>query len=157
MLTLHEAADEFLAQKRIAVVGVSRQPNEAANNIYRKLRESGYEVFAVNPQADEVEGDRCYHALNELPLVPDGIVVATPPQATERVVQDAGRLGIKRVWMHRSFGEGSTSEAAVAYCREHGMRVIPAGCPMMFCEPVDIAHKCMRWFLGATNKLPKAV
>lgn len=157
MPTLQEAVDDFLAQKRIAVAGVSREPNQAANGIYRKLRDSGYEVFAVNPKADEVEGDPCYHTLQDVPVSIDGVVIATPPQATDGVVHEAGRLGIKRVWMHRSIGEGSTSDEAVAYCHEHGIQVIPAGCPMMFCEPVDFGHKCMLWLFSLTKKIPAEV
>lgn len=157
MTTLQEAVDDFLAQKRIAVAGVSRQPTEAANAIYRKLRDAGYLVFAINPKATEVEGDPCYASLWDLPEQVDGVVVATPPQAAVEVVQDCGKIGVHRVWLHRSFGEGSASEEAIEYCREHHIQVIPAGCPMMFCEPVDVAHKCIRWFFTATKKIPAEV
>jgi predicted CoA-binding protein len=84
-------------------------------------------------------------------------VVATAPQATEAVVRECAELGIGRVWMHRSFGEGSVSDSAVAFCRENNIEVIPGGCPMMFCEPVDFGHKCIRWWLNLTGGLPKEV
>jgi predicted CoA-binding protein len=145
MATMKEAVEAFLAQKRIAVAGVSRNKNEAANTVYRKLRASGYEVFAVNPNAD----------LRSVPGGVDGVVIATRPDVTEQVVRECAELGVPRVWMHRSFGEGSVSEDAVEYCREKGIDVIAGGCPMMFCRPVDFGHKCMRWILDLTGGLPK--
>ena len=156
MPTLKESVDDFLAQKRIAVAGVSRQ-DAAANAIYRKLRGAGYEVFATNPKAKELEGDPCYPDLKSIPGGVDCVMIATAPQATEAVVRECAELGIGRVWMHRSFGEGSVSDAAVAFCRENNIEVIPGGCPMMFCEPVDFGHKCIRWWLNLTGGLPKEV
>ncbi len=157
MPTLNEAVSDFLAQKRIAVAGVSRSDQEAANAIYRKLRESGYEVFATNPKADEVEGDKCYPNLVAIPGQLDGVVIATSPDATEQVVRECVELGIPRVWMHRSFGQGSVSDEAVDFCRKNGITVIPGGCPMMFCAPVDFGHKCIRWILNLTGGLPKTI
>jgi uncharacterized protein len=151
-----EAIVEFLAQKRIAVAGVSRSPTEAANAIYRKLRDSGYQVFAVNPKAATLEGAACYPDLAAIPGGVDAVVVATPPQASLDVVRQCAELGIERVWLHRSFGSGSVSDEAVALGRERGIDVIPGGCPMMFCDPVDVGHKCMRWLLRLTGGLPKA-
>ncbi len=157
MTTLNELVEDFLAQKRIAVVGVSRGGDAAANAIYQRLRDAGYELFPVNPNAEEVEGDRCYPNLEAIPGEVDGVVICTRPKITEQVVQECGELSIPRVWIHRSFGQGSLSEAAVAYCRENDITVIPGGCPMMFCQPVDFGHKCMRWFLNLTGGLPKQV
>lgn len=154
MSTIKERAHDFLAQRRIAVAGVSRHSDQPANLIYRKLRDSGHEVFATNPKTGTAEGATCYPNLASIPGGVDAVVVATPPEATEDVVRQCAELGVSRVWMHRSFGQGSVSEAAVAACREHSITVIPGGCPMMFQEPVDIGHKCMRWLLGVTGKLP---
>ncbi|HSP54460.1 MAG TPA: CoA-binding protein, partial [Dehalococcoidia bacterium] len=150
MATLKQAADDFLAQKRIAVVGVSRSSKEAANLVYRTLRSRGYEVFAVNPNADEVEGDRSYHDLASIPGNVDAALIATPSGLAETVVEECARAGITRVWMHRSFGEGSVSRAATELGREKGITVIEGGCPMMFLPGADIGHKCMRWMLGVT-------
>ncbi len=151
-----EAVRDFLAQKRIAVAGVSRSANEAANLIYRKLRDSGYRVFAVNPRAESVEGDDCYPRLAAIPGGVDAVVIATHPAVAPAVVHECVDQGIGRVWMHRSFGQGSVSDEALALCREHGIRVIPGGCPLMFCSPVDVGHRCMRWWLRLTGSLPKA-
>lgn len=156
MSELREAVESFLAQKRIAVAGVSRSKNEAANIVYRKLRDSGYQVFPVNPNASELEGETCYADLKSVPGGVDAVVIATHPRVAGQIVRECAELGISHVWMHRSFGRGSVSDDAVGYCREHGIRVIPGGCPMMFCEPVDFGHKCMRWISKLTGGLPKA-
>jgi hypothetical protein len=149
---------DFLAQKRIAVAGVSRHPQGAAANlIYRKLRDTGHEVFAVNPNAATVEGDPCYPNLKTIPQAVDAVVIATRPDVAEELVHECADLGVSRVWMHRSFGAGSVSNNATKFCQEHHIAVIPGGCPMMFCQPVDFGHKCMRWILQVTGGLPKQI
>lgn len=155
MAPASELVRDFLAQRRIAVAGVSRDPQQAANLIFRKLRDSGHEVVAVNPRAAEVEGVACYRDLKSAPGPIDGVVIVTPADAALAIVEECSAIGIPRVWMHRGAGAGSVSDAAVAHCRKSGIRVIAGGCPMMFCEPVDIAHRCMRWVLGAMGRLPK--
>jgi hypothetical protein len=153
-MTLKTQAADFLAQKRIAVVGVRRAQDDAANLIYRKLRDQGYEVFPVNPNADTVEGVTCYPTVKAIPGGVDGVVIVTRPDVTAQVARDCADAGVSRVWMHRGMGN-SVSDEAVTFCREHGIQVIPGACPMMFCEPVDFGHKCMRWFLGLFGRLPK--
>ena len=155
MATLKEAVADFLAQKRIAVAGVSRNSNKAANMVYRTLRDRGYETFAVNPITDEVEGDTCYSDLKSIPGGVDAVLIATTPRVAESVVRDCASLGISRVWLHRSFGEGSVSDEATEYCRSHNITVIAGGCPKMFVEGADLGHRCMRLVLGLTGGLPK--
>jgi uncharacterized protein len=154
MNDLRRAAADFLAQRRIAVAGVARDGGSAANVVYRRLREKGYEVFALNPSANEVEGDRCYASVGAVPGGVDGVVIGTPPQSGEPVVRDCLAAGVPRVWFHRSFGTGSVSADAVALAEREGLAVIAGACPMMFIEPVDPAHRCMRWVLGAIGRLP---
>lgn len=152
---LKNAARDFLNLKRIAVVGVSRKGDVAANIVYKRLRNEGYEVFPVNPNAEEVEGNRCYPDLASIDGGVEGVVIGTHPKVAADVVRQCGELGIKNVWMHRSFGKGSVDEEAVKLCEELGISVIPGACPMMFCKPVDTGHKCIRWFLGISGGLPK--
>jgi len=154
METLREAANEFLGHTRIAVAGVSRDEKQTANAIYRHLRKHGYDVVPVNPSAKELEGDRAYPSVTAIPEPPDGVLIVTHPEAAPAVARDCVEAGVPRVWMHRSFGEGSVSDEATAICRDAGIAVLDGGCPMMFLEPVDIAHKCFRWLLGRTGKLP---
>lgn len=156
MSTLEPTIADFLAQERIAVAGVSRQGSEAAILIYRKLRDTGHEVFAVNPRAEAVEGAPCFADLAAIPGGVDAVVIATPPAAAPELVRQCAELGIRRVWMHRSFGRGSVSDEAVQLAREHGIAVIPGACPMMYCQPVDLGHRCMRWMLKVSGGLPRA-
>jgi predicted CoA-binding protein len=157
MATLREQADEFLAQHRIAVAGVSHDSKQPANLIYRRLRDTGHEVFAVNPTATEVEGDRCYASVEEIPDGVDGVVVVTPSKAAVGVVADCASAGVRRVWLHRGIGPGSTSEEAVELCRQRGISVIPSGCPCMFGATADAGHRCMRAMLQMTGKIPRRV
>ncbi len=152
MTTFNDRATEFLAQKRIAVAGVSRRESEAANGIYRTLRQRGYEVFAINPHADMVEGDTCYANVQAIPGGVDGVMIVTKPEVSEQIAQDCVAAGVPRVWMHNNtFMPSSVSDKATAVCREHNITVIDGGCPMMFLDPF---HKCMKWVLGVMGRLP---
>lgn len=158
MIPIKQAATEFLANERIAVTGVSRHPETHGGNVvYRRLRERGYEVFAVNPNADEVEGDPCYMDLKTIPGGVDAVVIATSPEHAQSTMQEAVELGIRNVWMHRAFGEGSVSASAAAYGREHGVTVIEGGCPLMFEPCSDGGHRFMRRMFTLTGKVPKRV
>lgn len=158
MSTMKEAATEFLAHRRVAVTGVSRAPkNHGGNVVYQRLRERGYEVFAVNPNADQVEGDRCFHDLKSIPGGVDAVVIATRPEIAEATMHECADLGIKQVWMHRSFGRGSVSEAAATWGRAHGLRVIAGGCPLMFEPAADPGHKFMRVLFTLAGKVPRRV
>jgi uncharacterized protein len=156
MKPIKEAASEFLGNKRVAVTGVSRTPKtHGSNNVYRRLRERGYEVFAVNPNADQVEGDRCYPDLKSIPGGVDAVVIGTRPEIGERTIEECAELGIKHVWMHRGPGAGSVSAAATDYGREQGITVIDGGCPLMFEPTADFGHKIMRFVYA--GKVPKQV
>ena len=156
--SLEAQVDDFLAQKRIAVAGVSRNKGRhpAGNLIYRRLKTTGHEVFAVNPHMETFEGDHCYPDLRSIPGGVDGVVIITRPETTERIVRDCGAAGVRRVWMHRSLAKGSSvSPEAVEYCRQHDISVIAGACPMMYGAGVDFGHRCMRWVLGVTGGLPR--
>jgi predicted CoA-binding protein len=158
MTTVKEAASAFLANDRIAVTGVSRTPGgHGSNAIFKRLRDRGYEVFAVNPNADEVEGDHCFHHLRDIPGGVDAVVIATSPAHAEETMQECVELGVHHAWMHRSFGEGRVCDEATVYGREHGMTVIDGGCPLMFAPTADFAHKVMRVIFSAKGKVPKTV
>lgn len=145
MATMQEAAAEFLAYKRIAVTGVSRHGKDhGANAVFKRLRDRDYEVFAVNPNADEVEGARSYHDLKSIPGGVEAVVIATAPHRAEGTMRECDELGIRHVWMHRGPGAGSVSDAATAYGRGHGITVIDGGCPLMFEPTADFGHKVMR-------------
>lgn len=153
--TLDARVHDFLAQKRIAVVGVSRDSSRhpVGNLIYRRLKKTAHEVFAVNPNMESFEGERCYPDVQSIAGGVDGAVIITQPEATARIVRDCDAAGVRRVWMHQSIGKGtSVSADAVEYCRQHDISVIAGACPMMYVG--DVGHKCMRWILKLTGGLP---
>jgi hypothetical protein len=152
--TLEAKAQAFLAQKRIAVAGVSRDSRRhaAATAIYRRLKGDGREVFAVNPNLETFEGDDCYPDLRSIPGGVDGVVIVTKPETTEQIVRQCGDAGVRRVWMHASSAKGSSvSPRAVEHCHQAGIDVIPGACPMMYGENVDFGHKCMRWMFNLSG------
>ena len=158
MQKIKQAASEFLASKRVAVTGVSRHPKDHGSNVvYKRLRDRGYDVFAVNPNAEEVEGDRCHHDLRSIPGGVEAVVIATKPETAEETMRECAELGIKHVWMHRGPGHGSVSDAATDYGRQHGIAVIDGGCPCMFGPTADFGHKAMRAVLTIGGNVPRKV
>jgi uncharacterized protein len=156
MPTIREAAAAFLANKRIAVTGVSRKPQgHGANTVFKRLRDRGYDVFAVNPNADEVEGATSYHDLKSIRGGVDAVVIGTRPATADDTMRECIELDIKHVWMHRGPGKGSVSPTATQYGREHGIAVIDGGCPLMFDATADFGHRIMRVILA--SHVPKSV
>lgn len=154
MRKITEVAAEFLDKKRIAVTGVSRDPDgHGGNVVHRRLRERGYDVFAVNPNAEEIGDEKCYPDLRSIPGGVDAVVIATRPEVAEATMRECAELGVTYVWMHRSFGPGSVSPAAAEYGRARGITVIDGGCPLMFPPASDPAHRIMRMLC----RLPKQV
>jgi predicted CoA-binding protein len=149
MQPIKEAATEFLGHKRVAVTGVSRHPkSHGSNTVYKRLRERGYDVFAVNPNADEVEGDRAYKDLRSIPGGVEAVVIATSPEIAEETMHECAELGIKHVWMHWGAGGSSVSKTATDYGRQRGITVIDGGCPLMFGPTADVGHRIMRRVLA---------
>jgi uncharacterized protein len=141
------AIDDFLAQTHLAFVGVSRDPKNFANTVYRQLRDGGRVLYPVNGNATSttLEGDRCYGSVADVPDPVDGVVVMVKAAVAQRVVRDAIRRGIPRVWLHRGVGPGSVSAEAVELCRQAGVSVIDGACPLMFEEPVRSLHRVHRF------------
>lgn len=155
MAVVPGTVERFLQSRRIAVAGVSRDPRQAANAVFRKLNASGYVTYPVNPNATEVEGVHCHPSLDAVPEPVDGVVIATHPDVAAEVVRQCDAAGVTQVWFHRSFGQGSVSHEAIAECQARGVDPIVGGCPLMFCEPVDLGHKCMRWWLQRRGRIPR--
>jgi predicted CoA-binding protein len=158
MQKIAEAATEFLDHKRVAVTGVSRNPKgHGSNVVFNRLRDRGYEVFPVNPNAEQVEGARCYADLGSIPDGVEAVVIGTRPEVAEETMHECAALGIKHVWMHRGPGAGSVSKAATEYGRQQGIAVIDGGCPCMFAPTADMGHRAMRVFLTMSGNVPKNV
>ena len=156
-VSLEDAAAEFLSRERFAVAGVSRDGEAAANYIFKRFKELGREVYAINPNAEEVEGEHCYASLADLPEAVDAVIVGTPADKAIEVARQCQDAGVGNVWFHRSIDGGSFSQEAAELCSRYGARVIPGGCPMMHLDPVDVPHRCMYLVLKKIGTLPKGV
>lgn len=151
MAEIDRLVQEFLAQKRIAVVGVSDKRETGCNLAYTKFKAAGYAVSAVNPRLTEYDGSPCYPDLASIPEKPDAVFILANPKVTDGIVQECVDLGIKYVWMHCMMGTRpglaknitSVSQDAVRVCRENGITVIPGSCPNQFLAP-DFGHGIMR-------------
>ena len=150
-MTSKALVEEFISQKSLAVVGVSRDPKKFGNSVYRELKQKGYEVFAVNPNTEEIGGERVYPNLEALPKKVGGVVVVVPPRVTEQVVREAAEAGIKRIWMQ----QGAESKTALRLCEEKGLKTVSRECILMFAEPVASFHKFHRWIWKLFGKLPQ--
>ena len=158
MATIQEAAAEFLSHKRVAVTGVSRDgKTHGANVVYQRLRERGYDVFAVNPNASNVEGDLTFPSLHAIPGGVDAVVIGTAAERAPATMREAVELGVHHVWMHRSFGPGSVSREAAEYGRAHDVSVIAGGCPLMFAPTSDGGHKVIKSVCRLTGALQRKV
>jgi predicted CoA-binding protein len=149
-MTIRATIDDFLAQPTLAIVGVSRQGGKFGNMALKELRAKEYQVFAVNPQAETLEGQPCYASLEALPDPVGGLLIVVPPEETEKVVRQAAAAGIQRVWMQ----QGAESEEAIHFCQEQGISTVHGECIMMFAEPTGLGHKMHRWVWGLLGKLP---
>jgi predicted CoA-binding protein len=154
MAKMPDAVEAFLSGRRIAVAGVSHDARQPANTILRRLRDSGYETFALNPSLEEAEGQACYPNLASLGAPVHGVMIVTHPDVSASIVEEAADHDVQHVWLHRSFGNGSVSQAAIEVGRTRGLECIVGGCPLMFCEPVDFGHRCMRWWLQRKGRVP---
>jgi uncharacterized protein len=150
-----ESVAAFLSGKRIAVAGVSRTGQSAGNPVLQKLRKSGYDAIPVNPHAAAIDGARCYPDLASIPGALDGVVIATHPNVSADVVRQAAARGVRTVWFHRSFGQGSVSDEALRECERLSLTAIVGGCPLMYCEPIDFGHRCMRTVLRWRGRVPE--
>ena len=150
-MTSKKLVEEFLAQKNIAVVGVSRKKTKFGNAIYRELKQKGYNVIPVNPNMKFFEGDNCYPDLISVPVQVDAVVINVPPIQTEKVVREANEAGIKKVWLQ----QGSQSDEAINYCEENEIDFVSNECILMFAQPSAFIHRAHKWVWSVLEKLPQ--
>jgi hypothetical protein len=153
-MTTGEAITDFLKQKRLAVVGVSRNPHDFSRWLFREFLKQGYDAVPVNPQAKEVEGRRCFARVSEISPPVEGALLMTPPALTEQVVRECAASGITRLWMHRGVGNGSLHPGAVAFCRDQGIRLVAGYCPFMFFARPGFVHRLHRFCMKLLGSYP---
>jgi uncharacterized protein len=150
-----EIVDEFLAQKRIALVGISREPKDFSVTLFQELCRRGYDVVPVNPNTSEVLGQRCYARVQDIRPPVEAALLMTSPRVTDSVVKDCAEAGIGRVWMYRAAGKGAVSPEAVQFCREHSIAVVPGQCPFMFWRDAGTGHRLHRFVRRITGRYPR--
>lgn len=150
-MTSKKLVDEFLTQKKIAVVGVSRKKTKFGNAIYRELKQKGYQIYPINPNTNVIEGDVCYPDLFSLPEKVDAVVINISPAQTEKVVREAKEAGIKKIWLQ----QGSQSDSTIKYCEENGIDCVSNECILMFAQPSAFIHRAHKWIWGVVGKLPQ--
>jgi predicted CoA-binding protein len=144
--------EDFLAERTLAIVGVSRtNKNKFGNGAYKDLKEKGYKMYIVHPSGEMIEGVQSYTSFTALPEQVGGVLVVVPPAETEKVVREAHEAGIPRIWLQ----QGAESKDAIQYCQDNGMSVIYGKCIMMFAQPMKFFHKPHRWVMGMLGQLPK--
>ncbi len=150
-MTSKAAVADFVSQRKLAVVGVSRKKMKFGNLAFRELKRKGYKLFPVHPHAEQLEGERCSASLAALPEPVDGLLVIVPPAQAEQVVREAAAAGIRRVWLQ----QGAGSPAAIRFCEDNGISVVHGECILMFAEPAAWYHRAHRWVWGLLGKLPQ--
>ena len=147
--------EDFLAQKRMAMVGMSRDAKSMSAILFRELTQRGHEVVPVNPNIPEVMGQKCFARVQDIEPPVDIALLMTSPTVTESVVRDCAACGVKRVWMYRGGGQGAVSDKAIEFCREHGISVIPGECPLMFLPQSGGIHSMHRFLRKLTGRYPR--
>lgn len=149
-MTTKAAIQDFVSQKNLAIIGVSRTSHKFGNMAYKELKAKGYRVYAIHPSADTLEGEKAYKDFASLPVKVEGAVIVLPPVQAEKVVHDAVAAGIKRIWMQ----QGSESEAAVKFCRDNGVSEVHGECIMMYAVGTGL-HGFHAWVWKVLGKSPK--
>ena len=150
-MNTQQDVQDFLAQKTLAIAGISRNPQAFSARAFKDLVQKGYKVIPVNPNAESIEGQKCYSSVKKLPEKVGGVLIFTPPSETEKVVREAAAAGIRRIWIQ----QGAQSEGALRFCRENGLPAVSGQCILMFAEPVASFHGFHRWVKGLFGRLPK--
>ena len=154
-MTTRERIDDFLSQKRIAMVGVSRNWKDFSRVLFRDLKKHGYDMVPVHPEADEIEELKCFSQLQDVSPPVDGVLLMTKPEVTDAVVKDCVGSGVRRIWMYRAAGPGAVSQSAVDMCEEEGITVVPGYCPYMFLNNAGFIHKVHGFLFKLFGKYPQ--
>jgi uncharacterized protein len=150
-----ETIEDFLAQKRIAMVGISRDPASDSVKLFEELSRRGYDVVPVNPNTGTAQGRRCFACVQDIQPPVDAVLLMTSPEVTEAVVKDCADAGIRRVWMYRGIGAGSVSAKAITFCQDQGIRLVPGECPFMFLLNTAGVHRFHGFIRKITGGYPR--
>ena len=149
-MTSKHAVETFVAERTLAIVGVSRSGKKFGNAVLKELTEKGYTLYPIHPEAGTIDGHAAFRSMSDLPGKAGGVIIVVPPIQAERVVRDAHAVGITKVWLQ----QGAGSPEAVRFCQEHGMTVVDGECVLMFTNPTAWYHRTHRWIWGMLGKMP---
>ena len=153
-MTPRAQIDDFLSRKRLAAVGVSRNPKDFTRDLFREFLRRGYDMVPVNPSVPEMEGRPCFARLQEVTPPVEGVLLLTSTAVTDQVVRDCAEAGIRRVWMHRGAGMGAVTSSAVEFCQSQGIDVVPGECPLMFLPDTAFFHRAHAFIRRITGRYP---
>ena len=136
--------NDIINEKEIAIAGVSRNPKKFGNVVYKTLREKGYTVYPVNPNAENFEGEKSYKSVKELPNKVKNLVILLKPNEVPEIVDQSIEKGIAKIWLQ----QGSTNKKAIEKARNSGVEMVTNKCILMYTNPNGI-HK----FHARINKL----
>jgi predicted CoA-binding protein len=145
---------EFLSQRRVALVGLSRSPKDFSRMLFREMCNQGYDMVPINPAASELEGRRCFARVQEINPPAEAALVMTSPRETERVVRDCAEAGIRHVWLYRGGGQGAVSEQAVDFCQRNGVHLVAGHCPFMFLPGTSFIHRAHGFLMKVSGRYP---
>ena len=154
MQTALEMIQDFLSVKRIAMIGISRNPKDFSDKLFEEFCRQGYDMVPVNPAADEIHARKCFRRLQEIDPPVDAVLFMTSPALTEALIDDCIEAKVLRVWLYRAGGQGAVSENAVRKCQEAGIRVVPGECPFMFLRDVGVFHRIHGFVRKITGHYP---
>ena len=155
MTTTQAVINDFLAQKRVAIVGVSRDPKHFTRAVYAEFVKRGYEVVPINPAVKEIDGTPCFDRVQAAPPV-DAVLIMTPASQTDQIVHDCAEVGITRVWLHKGEGIGAVTDSAVQFCRQHNISVVDGQCPFMFLPESMWFHRLHGFMKKVSGSYPAA-
>jgi predicted CoA-binding protein len=147
--------EAFLACKRVAVVGVSRNARDFTRTLFREFQHRGYDAVPVNPAASEVEGVPCFASVGDVRPGAEAALLLTPAAAVENLVKECAAAGIRQVWMYRATGTGAVNPAAVEFCRANGLRVVAGECPFMFFPGTGLVHRVHGFCRKMVGRYPR--
>lgn len=141
---------QFLSVKKIAIAGVSRNEKKMGYYIFKTLKNIGFDIIPINPNADEISGVKCYKSIDDLPEDVDRILIATPKSSTDEVLEKAFEKGIPQIWVQRAANTNKTVDIA----KQHNKDIIHSQCILMFADPTGIHkfHKTINKIIGVHPK-----
>lgn len=150
MTTLNEIR-KFLEPQKMAIAGVSRNPKKFGGAIFKELKNKNFELFPVNPEADEIQGVKCYKSVLDLPADVNHLVIVTPKQQTGGVVKQAIERGFDMIWIQQK----SDTPESIQLIKNANIPLIYKKCLMMFADPVKGVHGFHRFLAKTFGGYPK--